>query len=123
MKEKLANKYNYRLADITIEQDFSPTAELVVSDPESILILLHKQKWAILEVLISEEYTIRDLSQLLDLNPGSVKRHLTDLLKHRLIVRHKTIRNEFGITLKYYRAVAQKYKILRILPKEEENND
>ena len=62
--------------------------------------------------MIQEELTIIEISKKLDgLNPGTVKRHLTDLENAKLIVLSKEVRNEFGINMKYYRAVAKQFHV------------
>lgn len=81
--------------------------ELVVTDHEVVPIIFHEQKSKILKLLIDEEMTIIDLKHKTGLNPGTIKRHITDLLKHNLIFISKEKINEFSIVMKYYRATAK----------------
>src|SRR5271157_322159 len=82
------------------------------TDPDVVGSLFHPQKQLILEELIKNERTIYDLKLLLKLNPGVIKRHIDDLLAKKLIVQTHIGINEMGMNLKYYRAVAKKFKVL-----------
>lgn len=102
--------------------DFRLLDTILVNDPQIIPLLLNDQKWLILEKLIQTPKTIRQLSDELHINPGTIKRHIEDLLVKRLIVPSKAEMNEHGITLKFYRAVAKKYIIHLEMPKSGTNN-
>jgi DNA-binding transcriptional ArsR family regulator len=81
------------------------------SDPEIVGIIFHEQRGLILKSLINNDKTIRELSQELNLNPGTVKRHITDLLNNQLIDISDIKKNDYGITMIYYRATAQNFQI------------
>ena len=86
--------------------------EMHIHDHSVVSILFHDKKQEILKLLIDEELTIIEISKKLgDLNPGTVKRHLTDLENAQLIYLSREERNEFGINMKYYRAVAKKFLV------------
>lgn len=86
--------------------------ELNITDYAVVSVLFHTQKSEILKLLINEELTIIEISKKLGgLNPGTVKRHLTDLENAQLIFLSKEVRNEFGINMKYYRAVAKNFRV------------
>ena len=89
---------------------FSPSPELILKDPQAIPIIFHKERGLILHQLMQREMTLRELAETLKINPGTVKRHLNDLLLIGVIVPLPERKNDYGITLKYYRA-----KALRIL--------
>ena len=86
--------------------------EMQIEEYSVVSVLFHSQKQEILKLLITEELTIIEISKKLsNLNPGTVKRHLTDLEKAKLIYLSKEVRNEFGINMKYYRAVAKQFHV------------
>ena len=91
-------------------------AEMLVTNPQDIPTLLHEKKWEILQILINHEKTIRQLSAELDKNPGTIKRFIKDLVNRQFIEESRTFQNEYGITLKFYRAIARKYIIHLELP-------
>jgi len=60
--------------------------------------------------------TIQDLRQSIGLNPGTIKRHLDDLKLHKLVFESRIEKNDYNITMKYYRAVAKSFKIKVQIP-------
>ena len=100
------------MTDNSSEQIREIKEEMQIRDHSVVSVLFHTQKSAILKLLIDEELTIIEISKKLeDLNPGTVKRHLTDLENAHLIYLSKEVRNEFGINMKYYRAVAKSFNV------------
>ena len=93
------------------DEDINP--EMKIFDPKAIPVLYHEKKGEILKLLIKKEMNISKLSKKLEINPGTIKRHLGDLLKYDLIrsIRKKT--NDFNLTETYYRATAKKYTFTR----------
>ncbi len=83
--------------------------EKTITDPDSVPILFHEKKQEILKLLIKNEMTIIDLKNALKMNPGTIKRHLNDLLEKGLVIQSRTETNKFGITMKYYRATAKSF--------------
>ena len=85
--------------------------ELIITDSSLVLIVLHDKKKLILENLLEKDMTIQDLRQSIGLNPGTIKRHLDDLKLHKLVFESRIEKNDYNITMKYYRAVAKSFKI------------
>lgn len=83
--------------------------EIDVTDPAVISIIFHEKKSLILQLLIKEEMTIIDLKKATKMNPGTIKRHINDLLKYNLVFVSRTEKNEFSIIMKYYRGSAKKF--------------
>jgi predicted ArsR family transcriptional regulator len=83
--------------------------EQIISDPSAVPVIFHKQKGEILKILIEREMTIIDLKHKTKLNPGTIKRHITDLLEKELIFISREQISEFGVVMKFYRAVAKKF--------------
>jgi DNA-binding transcriptional ArsR family regulator len=96
--------------------DFKIRDEFVITTPEQILCMVHDKKQEILRFLIKQEYTIRELSRDADINPGTVKRHMIDLEALGFIKFVRQEKNKYGIFLKYYRAVSEKFIIKFELP-------
>ena len=89
---------------------------MLITNPATVPILFHPKKEEILRLLIKKEMTIIELKHATGLNPGTVKRHLTDLLNHKLVfISHEKV-NEFSIVMKYYRASAKEFKFDIIWP-------
>ena len=80
-----------------------------ITDPAVIPIIFHKKKSLILQLLIKKEMTIIDLKKATKMNPGTVKRHINDLLKYNLVFVSRTVKNEFSIKMKYYSASAKTF--------------
>lgn len=78
-----------------------------VEDPK-LPIIVHKQKREVLKVLIENELNIKEIENITKINPGTIKRHLDDLVENGLIIQTQTVKNEYGFVLKYYRAVVKK---------------
>jgi DNA-binding transcriptional ArsR family regulator len=91
--------------------------QLVITDPSVVPILFHEEKQRVLGMLIQAEHTIQELSTSLKINPGTIKRHITDLTDCYLVVQTRTEINEYGIKLKYYRATAKRFIVNLSWPK------
>ncbi|UYP44393.1 hypothetical protein NEF87_000678 [Candidatus Lokiarchaeum ossiferum] len=83
----------------------------IINDPSVVPILFHEKKQMLLSLIIPEEKTIIDIKNITKMNPGTIKRHLDDLVKKNLAVQSRFFTNEFGIKMKYYRAVARKFLV------------
>ncbi len=88
-----------------------------IDDPK-IGIIIHKQKRLLLKALIENELNIKQLEDLTKINPGTIKRHLDDLIENKLVIQTQTIKNEYGFVLKYYRAVSKKFVVNLEWPSE-----
>lgn len=99
------------------EQEQKEIKDLIlVTDPSLVLVILHEKKRQILNILLNEEMNIQDLKKATGLNPGTVKRHLDDLIKNNLVFISSIKINDYNIKMKYYRALAKKIKISITLP-------
>ena len=93
------------------EKNFSSIEEeITITDPAAVPIIFHQKKEEILKLLIKNDMTIIDLKHKTSMNPGTIKRHILDLLQHNLIFISKEQLSEFGVVMKFYRAVAKKVK-------------
>ena len=81
------------------------------TDPDLLQILAHEKNQMILTLLIKKEMTIIDLKNETNLNPGTIKRHLTQLIEKDLIKQSRTEINKYGIKMKFYRAIAKQFEI------------
>lgn len=91
--------------------NFEKQQELIFEnlDDPRVSVIIHKQKRDILKLLIDNELNIKEIQDLTKINPGTIKRHLDDLVLNNLVIQTQTIKNEFGFVLKYYRAVYKKF--------------
>jgi len=83
----------------------------VFTDPELLQILTHEKNQLILTLLIKQEMTIIDLKNETNLNPGTIKRHLNQLIEKELIEQSRTETNKYGIKMKFYRTTAKQFEI------------
>ncbi|GAB4318708.1 MAG: hypothetical protein Kow0069_21980 [Promethearchaeota archaeon] len=88
-----------------------PEETLVITDPEAVPALFHEKRLAIMRLLVSGEFKIVQLKEVLRMNPGTVKRHLEVLLQHGLVVPPRVVVNKYGIREKYYVAAAKRFKV------------
>lgn len=79
------------------------------SNPTVITVIGHEKKARILRLLVEEDLTIMDLKKLTKINPGTIKRHIEDLVEAKLVFQSQILQNEYGFKLKYYRATARKF--------------
>lgn len=102
----------------------SKIAELkTIHDPIVVPIIFHEKKQMILELLIETDHTIMELKKKTSINPGTIKRHLDDLVETGLVCQTYNIKNEYGFTLKYYRAVAKKFHIVLDFPPNKDHKE
>ncbi len=91
------------------KEKLQPREEITLTDPCAVPIVFHEKKGQILKLLIKKEMTIIDLKHATGMNPGTIKRHLDDLLLYEIIHISKEQLSEYSIMMKYYRAVAKKF--------------
>jgi DNA-binding transcriptional ArsR family regulator len=91
------------------EEKLQPKEEIILTDPYAVPIVFHEKKGQILKMLIKKEMTIIDLKHATGMNPGTIKRHLDDLLQYEIILISKEQLSEYSIMMKFYRAVAKKF--------------
>ncbi|MHA2298508.1 MAG: hypothetical protein ACXAEU_06775 [Candidatus Hodarchaeales archaeon] len=85
--------------------------ELLIADAEVVSIFFHEKKQELLEHLIQNDLTIMDLKRKTNINPGTIKRYLDDLMDKKLVFLSQTVKNQYGFTLKYYRAAAKRFHV------------
>ena len=73
--------------------------------------LYHPIKSRIMEILVKKEASVYDITKETSLNPGTVKRHMEDLLKNDLIVLSREILNPYNMIVKLYRSAAKSFEI------------
>lgn len=93
-----------------------PEEELIIQDPELVIKVMHEKKQEILKILFEKALTIQDIKKQTKINPGTIKRHLDDLVEHGLVYVEFEERNPYNILMKHYRAKAKKFIINFILP-------
>ncbi|UCE13910.1 MAG: winged helix-turn-helix transcriptional regulator [Candidatus Heimdallarchaeota archaeon] len=95
--------------DVDESLDIPP--KKVITDPSVVPVLFHKKKQKILNLLLEKEFNIMELKQETNLNPGTIKRYLDDLVSKDLAFLTRKVQNEYGFFLKYYRATAKSFII------------
>jgi predicted ArsR family transcriptional regulator len=85
--------------------------EKKVTDSSAVPILFHEKKQIILKHLIEQDLNIMELKNLTKMNPGTIKRHLDDLVSKKLVFLSQTHKNAYGFNLKYYRATARYFSV------------
>jgi predicted ArsR family transcriptional regulator len=83
----------------------------IISDPNEILVVLHDQKMRILLELQKSMKNIQDLVETTKLNPGTIKRHLDELIKYGFVFVAEIRKNDYKMTMKYYQATARSFEI------------
>jgi len=102
---------NNDLIDKSSQIDVPIDREKVITDANTLPVLFHEKKQTLLKILIDQEMNIIDLKNITGLNPGTIKRHLTDLLEKELIRIVRTEQNIYGVTMKFYRATAKQFVV------------
>ncbi len=95
----------------TGQTNFAVRDKLVVTDPKVIRVVLHEQKLQILNILVHDMKNIQELKELTNINPGTIKRNLDELMEHGLIYIAAIKKSDYNITMKYYRATANRIEI------------
>ena len=97
---------------------FIPEETKEITDPALIMQVMHSNKQRILKEIFQQGRTIQELKNLTGMNPGTIKRHLDELMKHSLVDVERTDRNEYKILMKFYRTVAKNFEIHFTLPED-----
>ncbi len=103
---------------IQLEPPYLPVPSMIINQPKVMKLFDHARMNEILGLLRVGDHTIMDLKEKLDLNPGSVKRYIDQLLHAGLIRPSKVEMNKFHIKLKYYRITALEFEIRWRWPSE-----
>lgn len=106
---RMAKKNRNNKKEKTTVESILP--EKNITSPEAVPILFHEKKQEILKELVKKEMTIIDIKNKIDMNPGTIKRHLEDLVKVGLVIQTRTEKNIYGVNMKYYRATAREFII------------
>jgi len=93
----------------TFKNDETIKLEKKITDPNAVPILFHEKKQLILKLLIEKEMTIIDIKNAIKMNPGTIKRHIKDLVENKLVKQSRIETNKYGIKMKYYRATAKRF--------------
>jgi len=93
-----------------------PLSSTTITDPALVLLLLHETKRIIINLLCRSALNIQQLKEATNINPGTIKRHLTDLENAGLVMVAEERLNEYNIKMKFYRATAMEFKIEITLP-------
>jgi DNA-binding MarR family transcriptional regulator len=105
-----------------IDMDWKPEHikdSLVITSPEIARILLHDDKKQIITLLIhNNEMTIQELAKATSKNPGTIKRHIDDLIRKKMVFKSSQKRSEYNVKMKYYSAVAKKFEITFQIPEK-----
>ncbi|MHA1381664.1 MAG: ArsR/SmtB family transcription factor [Candidatus Helarchaeota archaeon] len=82
---------------------------MVLRDPGKIKIIFNKWRGKILELLSKKPHTIKELAELLKLNPGTVFHHIKILEEAGLI---RIVRTEMvgNIVMKFYQSAAREFR-------------
>lgn len=83
---------------------------MVLRDVKVLKALFSKWRSEILRLLTVQEYTVKQLSEMLGINPGTVYHHVKELEKAGLVVETRTVQ-EKNIVSRYYRAVAREFRV------------
>lgn len=95
----------------TTNSEYKIKDEIILDNPEVITFFKSEGKQDILKILINQEMNLHEIRNTLKMNPGTVKRHLDQLLEFKLIEQTREDTNSWGVKMKYYRAVAKKFII------------
>jgi predicted transcriptional regulator len=89
---------------------------LKIKNPKTILMINNAKKRVILELLMNQEKTIMQLSRETGWNPGTVKRHISDLNDGKLVEISRIEFNKHHTKSIYYRASAKRFKFTYVWP-------
>ena len=74
-----------------------PAEELIIQDPCLVIKVMHDKKQKILINLFPQALNIQDLKNKTKINPGTIKRHLDDLMAHGLVYVEYVEKNNYNI--------------------------
>ena len=99
-----------------IRNGFVQKEVLKVNNPKTILMINNPKKRVTLELLMNQEKTIMQLSRETGWNPGTVKRHISDLNDGELVMISRIEFNKHNTKSVYYRASAKKFIFAYVWP-------
>ncbi|MHA1882401.1 MAG: winged helix-turn-helix domain-containing protein [Candidatus Thorarchaeota archaeon] len=84
----------------------------IISDPKTIKILFEPTRAAIVfKYLVNGSMTVKQLSDALGKNPGTILHHIDKLKSADLVLQERTEMTVTGIVQRYYRATAREYRL------------
>lgn len=84
---------------------------LEITNPDAVPVLFHEKKQLLLQLIIEKEMTIIEIKNVTGINPGTIKRHISDLVKYGLANLSREETNIYSIKMKFYRATAKSFVI------------
>ncbi|MHA2303646.1 MAG: winged helix-turn-helix domain-containing protein, partial [Candidatus Thorarchaeota archaeon] len=85
---------------------------VVITDSKKIKILFEPTRASIMfQYLVNASYTVKQLSDELDKNPGTILHHIQKLQDIGVVVQERTEMTPTGIVQRYYRATAKEYRL------------
>ena len=95
-----------------VESSYHPKKTQIIQDPGIIKIFDHDRMKEILNLVYENDLTIMEISEKMDINPGSIKRYIDKLVAAKLIMPSKIEMNKYHIKLKYYRISALNFEFV-----------
>ena len=84
----------------------------IIADPKVIKVLFEPTRAAIVfKYLVNGSMTVKQLSDALGKNPGTILHHIDKLKNAGLVVQERTEQTVTGIVQRYYRATAREYRL------------
>jgi len=84
----------------------------VITDANKIKVLFEPTRASIIfEYLVNASYTVKQLSEKLGKNPGTILHHIQKLQDIGVVVQERTEMTPTGIVQRYYRATAKEYRL------------
>ena len=83
---------------------------LVLSSPEKVKIISDKLRITVLQILIGQKATVKQVADILGQSSAKIHYHVKELEKQNFIKIVEVV-EKGGILEKYYRAVARNYKV------------
>ena len=84
----------------------------IISDPKVIKVLFEPTRAAIVfKYLVYKSMTVKELSDELGKNPGTILHHIQKLIDIGIVVQERTETTQTGITQRFYRATAREQRL------------
>ncbi len=84
----------------------------VITDPKKIKVLFEPTRASIVfEYLVNSSMTVKQLSEAIGKNPGTILHHIQKLQDIGVVVQERTELTPTGIVQRYYRATAKEYRL------------
>ena len=94
---------------------------IIINDSVKARALLHDDKRTIITSLINNKArTIQNLNADTGINPGTIKRHIDDLISKKLVIMLFEDRSLYNVKMKFYSAIANEFKIDIEIPEKTE---